>query len=96
MLLVVVVGDGRVVVPVDGAMRRPAPVGAGAPCRDTLTWARVMRDARVAACRRRGLKLPAPMGVADRWCGDAQRMQHVRDAHQGPVLVEGKASDGFP
>ena len=95
LLLLVVIGDGRVVVPVDCAMRRPDPVGPGAPCRDKLTWARVMLDERLAAFRRRGVALPAPMVVADSWFGDSKRMQHVRDAHQGTVLVEGKASYRF-
>jgi hypothetical protein len=36
VLLVVVVGDGKLVVPVDFAIRRPDPVGPGAPCRDKL------------------------------------------------------------
>jgi hypothetical protein len=95
LLLLVVVGDGRLVVPVDFAMRRPDPVGPGAPCRDKLTWARVMLDECLAAFARRGLELPAPMGVADSWFGDSKLMQHVRDAHQGTLLVEGKASYCF-
>src|SRR5215831_12403150 len=33
MLLVVVIGDGKLVVPVDFAIRRPNPSGPGAPCR---------------------------------------------------------------
>ncbi len=95
LLLLVVVGDGRLVVPVDLAMRRPDPVGPGAPCRDKLTWARVLLDERLAAFGRRGLELPAPMGVAASWFGDSKLMQHVRDAHQGTLLVEGKASYCF-
>ncbi len=95
LLLLVVVGDGRLVVPVDFAIRRPDPVGPGAPCRDKLTWARVMLDERLAAFGRRGLELPAPIGVADSWFGDSKLMQHVRDAHQGTLLVEGKASYCF-
>ena len=98
LLLLVVVGDGRLVVPVDFAIRRPDPVGPGAPCRDKLTWARVMLDERLAAFRRRGLELPAPMGVADSWFGDSKLMQHVRDAHQGTLLVHTfrTPSDGEP
>jgi hypothetical protein len=95
LLLLVVVGDGRLIVPVDFAIRRPDPVGPGAPCRDKLTWARVMLDERLAAFRRRGLALPAPMVVADSWFGDSKLMQHVREAHQGTLLVEGKASYCF-
>ena len=49
-LLVVVIGDGRLVVPVDFAIRRPDPTGPGAPCRDKLRWARTMLDERLVAC----------------------------------------------
>jgi hypothetical protein len=95
LLLLVVIGDGRLIVPVDLAIRRPDPVGPGAPCRDKLTWARLMLDGRLAAFRRRGVELPAPMVVAESWLSDSKLMQHVRDAHQGTVLVEGKASYCF-
>jgi len=95
LLLLVVVGDGRLVVPVDFAIRRPDPGGPGAPCRDKLTWARVMLDERLAAFGRRGMALPAPLVVADSWFGDSKLMQHVRDVHQGTLLVEVKASYCF-
>jgi hypothetical protein len=95
LLLLVVVGEGRLIVPVDFAMRRPDPVGPGAPCRDKLHWARLMLDERLAAFRRRGLTLPAPMVVADSWFSDSKLMQHVREAHQGTVFVEGKQSYTF-
>jgi hypothetical protein len=92
LLLLVVIGDGRLVVPVDFAIRRPDPVGPGAPCRDKLSWGRVMLDERLATLRRRGLELPAPIVVADRWFSDSKLMQHVGDTHQGTLLVEGKKS----
>jgi hypothetical protein len=76
-------------------MRRPEPVGPGAPCRDKLTWARMMLDARFAALARRGLHLPPPLVVAERWLSDSQLMQHVHKGQQGTVLVEGKASSCF-
>ena len=38
VLLVVVLGEGKLVVPVDFAIRRPDPTGPGAPCRDKLHW----------------------------------------------------------
>jgi hypothetical protein len=95
LLLLVVIGDGRLVVPVDFAIRRPDPCGPGAPCRDKLTWARLMLDERLAALRRRGLDLPPPMMVADSWFSDSKLMQHVQDAHQGTLLVEGKQSYTF-
>lgn len=95
LFLVVVVGDGQLVVPVAFAIRRPDPVGPGAPCRDKLHWARVMLDACLAAFRRRGVVLPAPMVVADSWFSDSKLMQYVSDQHQGTVLVEGKQSYTF-
>ena len=55
VLLVVVIGDGKLVVPVDFAIRRPDPTGPGAPCRDKLHWVQSMLDGRVAAFRRRGV-----------------------------------------
>jgi hypothetical protein len=47
------ISDGKLVVPVDFAMRRPNPAGPGSPCRDKLIWVQVMLDARHAAwsCR---------------------------------------------
>jgi hypothetical protein len=96
LLLLVVMGDGRLVVPVDFAMRRPDPGGPGAPCRDTLSWARVMLDERMAALRRHGLEVPAPILVADSWFSDSQLMQHVGETPQGTLLVEGQQSSTFP
>ncbi|RPJ26348.1 MAG: hypothetical protein EHM35_14950 [Planctomycetaceae bacterium] len=95
LLLLVVIGDGRLIVPVDFAIRRPDPVGPGAPCRDKLSWARVMLDACVAAFERRGVALPAPMVVADSWFSDSKLMQYVSAQHQGTLLVEGKQSYTF-
>jgi hypothetical protein len=54
-----------------------------------------MLDERLAALRRRGLALPAPMVVADSWLSDSKLMQHVGDTHQGTLLVEGKQSYTF-
>ncbi len=95
LLLVVVIGDGKLVVPVDFAIRRPAPVGAGAPCRDKLSWTRIMLDERLAALRRRGLVLPPPLVVGDSWFSDSTLMRHVGQQHQGTLLVEGKQSYVF-
>jgi hypothetical protein len=66
VLLVVVIGDGKLVVPVDFAIRRPDPPGPGAPCRDKLHWVQSMLDGRMAAFHRRGVALPPPVVVADR------------------------------
>ena len=83
LLLLVVIGDGRLVVPVDFAMRRPDPCGPGAPCRDKRTWARLRLDERVAAFRRRGVDLPPPMVVADSWFSDSKLMQHDVSSAKG-------------
>jgi DDE superfamily endonuclease len=95
LLLVVVVGDGKLVVPGDFAMRRPDPVGAGAPCRDKLRWAQTMLDERLTALRNRGLLLPPPIVTGDSWFGDSTLMRHVRQQHQGTWLVEGKTTYSF-
>jgi hypothetical protein len=92
LLRVVVIGDGKLVVPVDCAIRRPDPVGPGAPCRDKLHWTRTMLDERLAAFARRGVALPPPIVVADSWFSDSKLMQHVGREHQGTLLVEGKQS----
>jgi hypothetical protein len=95
LLLVVVIGEGKLVVPVDFAIRRPDPTGPGAPCRDKLHWMQGMLDGRVAAFRRRGVALPPPMVVADSWFGDSKLMRHVATTHQGTFLVEGKSTYTF-
>jgi hypothetical protein len=95
VLLVVVVGEGKLVVPVDFAIRRPDPQGPGAPCRDKLSWMQNMLDSRLAAFRRRGVALPPPMIIADSWFSDSKLMRHVATTHQGTFLVEGKSSYVF-
>lgn len=54
VLMRVVIGDGTRVVPVDCAVRRPAPTGPGARCRTTLEWAQGMLDQSQGALARRG------------------------------------------
>ncbi len=90
VLLVVVIGDGKLVVPVDFAIRRPDPQGPGGPCRDKLRWMQSMLDGRMAAFRQRGATLPPPMVVADSWFSDSKLIRHVTTTHQGTLLVEGK------
>lgn len=95
VLLIVVIGDGTLVVPVDFAVRRPDPTGPGARCRNKLEWAQVMLDENLAALTRRGVHLPAPMAAADSWFSDSKLMSHVNDTHQGTLLVQGKSSYAF-
>ncbi len=52
LLLVVVVGEGTLVIPVDFTVRRPDPMGPGGPCRDKLRWLQVMLDRTWTARRR--------------------------------------------
>jgi hypothetical protein len=91
VLLVVVIGEGKLVVPVDFAIRRPDSTGPGGPCQDKLRWVQSMLDGRMAAFRRRGVELPPPIVVADSWCSDSKLMRHVATIHQGTCLVEGKS-----
>jgi hypothetical protein len=95
VLLVVVIGDGKLVVPVDFAIRRPNPQGPGGPCQDKLHWVQSMLDGRLVAFPRRGVELPPPMVVADSWFSDSKLMRHVAMTHQGTFLVEGKSSYVF-
>jgi hypothetical protein len=75
--VVVVVGDGKWVAPVDFAVRRPNLVGAGAPCRDQLSWTRPLIDDRLAALRKRRLALPPLMSKT--WDGKASDSQVFQD-----------------
>ena len=95
VLLVVVIGDGKLVVPVDFAIRRPNPTGPGGPCRDKLHWLQSMLDGRMAAFCRRGVPLPPPIVVADSWFSDSKLMRHVTTTHEGTFLVEGKSTYTF-
>jgi len=95
LLLLVVIGDGKLVVPVDFVVRRPDPAGPGGPCRDKLTWLQVMLDRSWAALQRRCRRLPAPLVVADSWFGETGLMAHVANVQHGTLLVEGKCSYVF-
>ncbi|HXH09024.1 MAG TPA: transposase [Alphaproteobacteria bacterium] len=95
LLLIVVIGEGKLVVPVDFAVRRPDPRGPGGPCRDKLTWLQVMLDQTWAAVHRRCRRLPPPLVLADSWFGDSGLMQHVALCQQGLLVVEGKTSYVF-
>ena len=95
VLLVVVIGEGKLVVPVDFAIRRPDPTGPGGPCRDKLHWVQSLLDGRVAAFRRRGVDLPPPIVMADSWFGDSKLMRHVATTHEGTLLVAGKTTYVF-
>jgi hypothetical protein len=95
ILLVVVIGEGKLVVPVDFAIRRPDLPGPGAPCRDKLRWMQSMLDGRLAAFRRRGIELPPPIVVADSWFSDSKLMRHVATSYEGTFLVEGKSTYTF-
>jgi hypothetical protein len=92
VLRIVVIGDGTLIVPVDFAGRRPDPQGPGARCRNPLVGAQVLVDQSLPALARRGVHLPTPMAVADRWFRDSKGMRHVRDTPQGLWLVQGKST----
>jgi hypothetical protein len=90
LLLVVVIGEGKLVVPVDFVVRRPDPVGPSRPCRDQLTWLQVMLDRTWAVLQHRCRRLPAPLVVADSWLGDSALLTHIQTPQQGTLVVEGK------
>ena len=95
LLLIVVIGDGKLVVPVDFAVRRPDPTGPGGPCRDKLRWLQVMLDRTWAVLHRRCRQLPPPLVIADSWFGDSGLMAHVTTCQGGTLVVEGMSSYVF-
>ena len=62
VLLVVVIGDGQLVVPVDFAIRRPDPKGPGAPCHTKLDWVQGMLDDVSGGLAPPGAALASPSG----------------------------------
>jgi hypothetical protein len=94
-LVLVVIGDGQLIIPVDFAMRRPNPTGPGQRCQDKLQLTQKMLDERLAAFAKRGVTLAPPMVVADSWFSDSKRMRWVAKAHQGTLLVQGKRAYAF-
>jgi len=95
VLLLVVIGDGKLIIPVDFAIRRPHPKGPGRRCHDKLSLTQSMLDERLAAFAKCGLQLPTPMVVAESWFSDSTLMRHIANAHQGTLLVQGKRSYPF-
>jgi len=95
VLLLVVLGDGKLIIPLDFAIRRPNPKGPGRRCQDKLNLTQKMLDERLAALANRGLKLPPPMVGADSWFSDSKLMRHVTKVHQGTLVVQGKRSYTF-
>jgi hypothetical protein len=95
VLLLVVIGDGTRIIPIDVAIRRPNPQGPGRRCHDKRSLTQSMLDERLAALAQRGVKFPAPMVVAESWCSDSKLMRHVANAHQGTLLVQGNRSYPF-
>jgi hypothetical protein len=91
----VVIGEGKLVMPVDFTVRRPDPMGPGRPCRDKLTWLQVMLDRTWTALQRLGLVLPAPLVVADSWFGDSKLLAHLAHHQHGTMVVEGKRTYVF-
>src|SRR6266404_6977571 len=81
VLLLIVIGDGKRIIPLDFAIRRPHPTGPGRRCHDKLSLTQSMLDERLAAFAKRGVTLPAPMVVADSWFSDSKLMRHVAGAH---------------
>jgi hypothetical protein len=95
VLMLVVIGDGNLVVPVDFAVRRSDSKGPRARCRNKLEWAQVMLDQSQGALARRSVPMPAPIAVADSGFSDSKLMPHVRQTPQGILLVQGKSPYAF-
>jgi hypothetical protein len=55
VLLLVVIGDGKLIIPLDFALRRPDPQGPGRRCQGKLVLTQHMLDERLAAFAKRGV-----------------------------------------
>lgn len=95
VLLLVVIGDGKLIIPLDFALRRPNPKGPGRRCHDKRHLTQHRLDERLAAFAKQSGTFPAPMVVADSWFSDSKLMRYVAKAHQGTLLVQGKRSYTF-
>jgi DDE superfamily endonuclease len=83
VVLLVVLGDGKLIIPVEFAIRRPNPKGPGGRCQDKLQLTQTMLGERLAAFAKRGVTFAPPMVVADSWFSDSQLMRWLADAHPG-------------
>lgn len=95
VLLAIVIGDGKLVVPLDFEIRRPDPKGAGHPCDTKLDWTRKMLERNLDAFKERGLNIPPPLVVADAWFADSGLMSWLKERYNGTFLVEGKSNFVF-
>ena len=95
VLLVVVVGEGKLVVPVDFAIRRPDPQGPGALVVTSSVGCRACSMGVWRLCTGAASRCPSPMVVADSWFSDSKLMRHVATTHEGTFLVEGKSTYTF-
>jgi hypothetical protein len=95
VLLLVVIGDGKLIIPVDFAIRRPHPKGPRQGCQDKLQLTQKLLDERLTALAKRGVTLAPPMVVAESCFSDSKLMRHVAQAHQGTLLVQGKRTYAF-
>lgn len=95
LLLVVVIGEGKLIIPVDFEIRRPDPPAPGFPCYTKIQWLEVMFERVVKELEGRGLKLEKPMAVTDSWFGASDLLERVDSFDKGILLVEGKSSYVF-
>jgi hypothetical protein len=88
VLLLLVFGDGKLVVPLDFAIHRPKKAGPGRPGHSKLEWLEAMLE-------RSATSLPfyePPPLVADSWFGSSELMSYFSDFHEGLMLWQGKDS----
>jgi len=92
VLLVAVIGDGTFIVPLDFAIRRPDPAGAGRPCHDKLILTETMVERSVNWLLEQELVTGPPLLVGDSWFGSSALAKALEELCGAALLVNGKAA----
>jgi hypothetical protein len=91
LLLVAVVGEGKLIVPMDFAIRRPDPDGPGRPCHDKMRWTEILVQSNVEWLLEHQLIEKPPLVAADSWFGSSHLAGALEELCGAALLVHGKA-----
>lgn len=95
LALLVVVGDGKMIIPMDFMIRRPDPRGQGHPCYNKFDLLRIMIARTWPELQARGLHLTSSLMVADSWFGDSTLLDDLLATYHITMIVEGKSAYVF-
>src|SRR5262249_23714484 len=80
------------IVPLDFAIRRPDPAGAGRPCHDKLILTETMVERSVNWLLEQELVTGPPLLVGDSWFGSSALAKALEELCGAALLVNGKAA----